>query len=394
MRLMMRLFVYWMIGLSTACVGPTPADDSAATTQLPLHGKPAAASRSSAFLQLDFLPAGVAADRDVVFVGSPLEGRVLAMAARTRQPLGELPAPPEGFILPLISKSVGRGLIAVLDAGGLPSPSPFVPASPTIYEYAYRLGPKGAFAARLVRSLRFKDVLVGFAEDIVRLDDGSYILSDAVLGALWQIDPDGEVSPGIVAKSSAAEDAIQQLRVCDYMPTIDVGGIPFLFSGRTIPGVSPIAVRHGQLYFYSPCAEGLYRVPLSVFSDSRPPHERASDIRLVSPKDDDVLVEQLLALTFDSSRPQDPYLYAADSLQMRIVQIDVRDGSRRIIASDPTLFNFPSSMAILPRPGCRSSLLVISNQQHRLTLTNDAITEDLLEPPFLMTEVDFQPGGR
>jgi len=101
-------------------------------------------ARSSVFAELTAIPAGVAAGANVVFVGSPLEGRVLALSARTASQVGELPPPPNGFALPFIMHSIGESRVAVLDAGGLPSPKPFVPANPTIYEYEYRFSQKGA----------------------------------------------------------------------------------------------------------------------------------------------------------------------------------------------------------------------------------------------------------
>jgi hypothetical protein len=378
------------IGLPSACSGPIPDEESTPSVQFALSGKDGRLPIASPYLRLRFLPAGVAADREVVFVGAPLEGRVFAMDTRRHLPLGELPVPPAGFVLPFIAKSVGSGEVAILDAGGVPSPSPFAPANPTIHEYSYRVGAKGEFEATLVRSLSFAGALVGFAEDIVRLKDGTYVLSDAVLGALWLVSPDGAVRTGIGAKTRAPEDEIPELKICDDMPQIDVGGLPFVFSGDTIPGVSSLVVRDTQLYFSSPCAGGLYRVPLATLFDSRLPHERASDIRLVSQKADNVLVEQLLGLTVDARHPNEPYIYAADSLRLRIVRIDIRNGGRMVIASDPPLFNFPSSMAMLPHAGRESSLLVVSNQQHRLPLTNMAISEDISTLPFLVTEINLR----
>ena len=109
----------------------------------------------------------------------------------------------------------------------------------------------------------------------------------------------------------------------------------------------------------------------------------------MSPKPDDIAVEQLLGLTFNLDRPGDPYLYAADSLQLRLLRVDPQTGRHTVVADDPVLFNFPSSLAFLPPAGAHgpSQLLVVSNQQHLTTLTNDAITEDMLQPPFLATKV-------
>lgn len=339
------------------------------------------------YARLDIIPAGVAGGDKVVFVGDPLEGRVLAFDRLTSAAIGELPAPANGFILPFMMHSVGSNRIAVLDAGGLPSPDPFVPASPTIYEYDYTVNADGSVTAALAHSVSFASAFIGFAEDFVKLSDGRFLLSDAILGSLWVAMPDDTIVPGIVPKTFEPQDAIPQLALCPEMPLTEVGGIPFLFSGSTLPGISPLAERSGVLYFYSPCAEGLYSVPIASLSDDRQPSERAADIRLVAPKPADVPVEQLLGLTFNPFSSTDHFLYAADSLQLRVIRLDVTTGKRQVVADDPTLFNFPSSTAFLPPLLGTSPLMVVSNQQHRLTLTNDAITEDLVQPPFIVAKV-------
>jgi hypothetical protein len=342
------------------------------------------------YASLDVIPAGVAGGKDVVFVGSPLEGRVLVLGRVSGMPIGELPPPPAGFFfLPFIMHSTGPNTVAVLDAGGLPSPDPFIPANPTIYEYSYDMTSSG-FTATLIKTVSFESAFIGFTEDFVKTSDGRWVISDAILGSLWVAETDGTVHAGIVPETFEPEDRIPELAFCETMPLITVGGIPFLFSGATLPGVSPLglAERDGVLYFYSPCAEGLYKVPLATLSDTtRPPSERADDIQLVAPKPSSIAVEQLLGLTFNPFNPKDRWLYAADSLQLQIIRIDVDNGRRQVVADDPTLFNFPSSTAFLPPVLGVSPLAVVSNQQHRLTLTNAAITEDLVQPPFIVAKV-------
>lgn len=322
-----------------------------------------------------------------MFVGSPFEGRVIALDRQTRNEIGSLPVPPEGFVLPYILRRIDERHIAVLDAGGLPSPSPFVPANPRIYEYEYAYN-GGSLSAELVRTVSFANVLIGFAEDIVPLPRGRYVLSDAVLGAIWVVDSDGSIRAGVGPKTSDPQDSLFPLAFCPSMPQITVGGLPFLFSGSTLPGVAALASRGNTLYFYSPCARGVYSIPISsLFDHRRLPYEKIADVQPVSLAAPGVAVEQLLGLTFNSFDPSDPYLYAADSLQLRVIRIDVASGRREVIASNPHLFNFPSSATFLPPVRGISPLIVVSNQQHRTTLTNDAIAEDVFEPPFIATEV-------
>lgn len=346
--------------------------------------------RSRPLKTLETLPAGVAGDARVVFVGMPLEGRVVALSRVSGRQVGELPLPETGFVLPFMLHTLGPGRLGVLDAGGLPSPAPFVPANPTIYEYSYSFDGPEAFSAQLTRTVSFASATIGFAEDFVALDDGRYLLSDAVRGALWLAESDGRVVPALAPRDDTPEQAIAELAHCPAMPTIEVGGLPFLFSGSTLPGVSPLALRDGTLYFYSPCAEGLFAVPLASLLDARAPHERAADIELVSPKPSEIPVEQLLGLTFNPYDTSDPFLYAADSLQLRIIRIDPATGEREVLDDDERLFNFPSSLAFVPSIPGFASLLVVSNQQHRTPLTNHAITEDATLSPYIVATTTWR----
>lgn len=335
--------------------------------------------------------AGVACGNAVVFVGEPLNGSVAVLSRATAQQIAQLPPPPNGFVLPFIMHSLGDGHLAVLDAGGLPQPLPFVPANPVIYEYAYRFSPLQGFSASLVRTISFASVLVGFPEDFVHLDDGRYLLSDAVLGSIWIAEPDGTIVPGIVPLTFDPQNLIPTLALCPTMPEITVNGFPFLFTGSTIPGVSPMAVRNGTVYYYSPCTRGIYSFPLSILSDNRQPYQRAADIKLVAAAPADVEVEELLDFSFNPFNPFDPYLYATDPLQLQVIRVDLSNGTRQVIASGPKLFDFPSSLGFLPTIGPVSELVVVSNQQERSPLTNDAVAQTTFRLPFVVAKILVLP---
>ena len=335
--------------------------------------------------------AGVAGGDRVIFVGEPLGGSVVALSRFSGRRIGQLPPPPNGFVLPFIMHSLGEGRVAVLDAGGLPQPSPFVPANPVIYEYAYGFSAENNFSASLIRTISFAGVLVGFPEDFVHLDDGRYLLSDAVLGSIWIVTPDGSIAPGIVPKSFDPPDFIPTLALCATMPEITVNGYPFLFSGSTLPGVSPLAVRNDTVYFYSPCARGIYAFPLAILSDGRAPYQRASDIQLIAPTPPNVQVEELLDFSFNPFDPKDPYLYAADPLKLHVIRIDLSNGARQVVASGSRLFDFPSSLAFLPIIGPASELVIVSNQQERTPITNDAVSETTFKLPFIVAKILILP---
>lgn len=339
------------------------------------------------------IPGGIAADADTIFIGSPLEGRVLVLSRATGQQIGELPQPPGHMILPLILHQIGPSRVAVLDTGGFPAPGE-IDAQPTIYEYTYtNVG--GSFTAQLARTVSFEGHRVGYAEEFAYLGNGKYLVPDAVYGAIWRVDTDGTVRPGLGPKTYADADAIPQLVYCKTMPQITVGGLPFLFTGSTVPGVAGIAVRDETVYFYSSCAASLYRIPLGSLSDARTPWKRADDIKLIASKPAGVEIEEILDMQFNPYDPSDKYLYAADALQLQFIRIDPHNGKRQILGEDPHLFNFPSSLAFLPPGGhgCGRrggpSLLVFSNQQHRDPLLNSALDGvDYTQPPYVVTQVD------
>lgn len=376
-----------------ACgVSSTGATEKTGTTSEAVSGAPVAVTDQSVSLEYAAvpsslpLPAGVAGDFNVFFVGSPLDGRVLAFSRADRSELGPLPQPPGGFILPFILHSLGPGRLAVLDAGGFPSPKPLVVANPIIYEYDYSYE-GGTFQATLSRTIRFTNANIGFSEDMLPLPDGGYLLSDAVFGSIWRVDPTGAVFPGIVPKTFDPADAIPQMVFCSTMPEVQVGGVPFLFTDSTVPGVASFVLRDGTVYFNSSCAGAVFKFPFAILFDGRQPFERAADIQVVSPKPANVLVEELLEMTLNPFDPADGFIYAADALQLRLIKIDPTTGERTVVANNPTLFNFPASLGFVPRGDGPGDLLVVSNQQQLTPLLNDAITQDMTQLPYLVTEV-------
>ncbi len=346
------------------------------------------------YLELDPpFPAGVAAGERVVFVGDPLEGRVFEYSRQSGRQLGELPQPPVPFVLPFMMKHIAPNKVAIMDAGGFPTPLPLVPANPTIYEYTYS-AQGNTVNATLTRSVPFSSALVGFAEDIVLLKDGRYLLADAVLGSIWIANTNGTIVPGIVPKTFEPADAIPQLYFCPTMPTVQVGGVPFLFSDATVPGISTITERDGIVYFANACTGNVYKVPLASLSDSRQPWQRAQDIRVLSPKPASTQVEELLSMIFDPSNPHEHFMYAADAMRLRLIRINTLTGERQVLADDHELFNFPSSLSFMPPLGHDEifpQLVVVSNQQQLTPITNDLAPGDNFEFPFIATRVVLKP---
>jgi hypothetical protein len=104
-----------------------------------------------------------------------------------------------------------------------------------------------------------------------------------------------------------------------------------------------------------------------------------------------VPVEELLDFSFNPFNPLDRYLYAADPLKLRIIRIDLVSGSRQVVATGANLFDFPSSLGFLPTVGSVSELVVVSNQQERSPLTNDAVSQTTFNLPFIVAEIFLTP---
>jgi hypothetical protein len=376
---------------SASTTGPSGTVEATGTSQAALQVATTRDSVSFEFSSVTYLPAGVAAGQQLYFIGDPLDGRVFAYSRLTNQQVGELPQPPGGFVVPFILHELGEGRVGVLGAGGVPQIKPFVPANPVIYEYTYSFDPVSGFSTNLARLVSFANQLIGFPEDFVRLDDGRELLTDSVLGSIWVVQNDGTVVPGIVPKTFNTEDAIPTMVVCPTMPEVTVNGVPFLFTGSTIPGIESITSRNGIVYFHSPCARGIYTFPVAILSDNRQPYQRAADIRLLAATPANIQVEELLEMQFNPFDRDDPFMYAAHGMQLEILRVDSRTGAREVIAHDPTLFDFPSSIAFLPPLGGLggefTSFYVVSNQQERTPITNDAVTQDSFNLPFPLTEV-------
>lgn len=343
-----------------------------------------------AYARRGTLVSAAAGDSRLVFVTQPLTASVAVLDRFTGQQLGQLPPPPGGWLLPFSLRVPRDGHVVVLDSGGFPSPTS--PAVPRIYDYSVFYNPHTLqLHATLTRIVRFDGLPVVFAEDVEVSASGHYVVSESIIGALWVIKPDGSIAPGLFPSDG---QPIATLAPCAFTPTT-VGGLPFTTAGNFAPGVVGLAERAGQLFFSTTCHGGVYRVPMASLLDAtRSPAARAQDIRPVSPRAPGTASETLHGLAFNRAHPGDDALYAADSLRLRIVRIDTRDGSRQVVASDPVLFNFPSKLQFLPPVNGVAPLLVASDQEHRLKLINAALQDDQLQPPWLLTKVYAWPPHR
>jgi hypothetical protein len=339
------------------------------------------------FARRDALVHGVAGDERLVFVTEPLASRVVALDRFTGREVAELPAPLGGFALPFTLRVPRPGRLVVMDPGGFPNPA--VPSVARVYDYDYRYDvATRRLRATLVRTVRFDGLPVVFAEDLETLRDGSYVLAESILGALWVIRPDGSILPGVVPDSFAPGAGIPQLGPCPFGPTVTADGVPLAAAGDFGPGVGSVAERGRWLYFSGTCQGAVHRIPVASLSDTtRSPQRRADDIELVSPRPADPAGAILKGLTFNRFDPSDDDLYALEAAALRLVRINTRTGARTVLGADPTLFHFPVAAAFLPPVAGLSPLVVASDQEHRFAAINAAIPSDRFTPPWLLTRV-------
>lgn len=330
------------------------------------------------FGRLDSTITSVAGDRSLVFVTEPLAGRVTILDRVTGRHLGELAGPDGGFIFPFIVRVPRPGRVVVLDAGGLPGPVPAAPAR--VYDIDVRQR-RHAIESTVVRTVSFAGLPVIFIDDVEVTSTGQYVAAESILGALWVIETDGTVRPGIFPTSGVP---IPELGPC-VIPDAVVDGIVFRAPGNFGPGVQSLAEKDGILYFASTCRGGVSGVPLASLSDARSPEERAADIFDLSPRVGDS--EVIHGLAVDRSDPDDRWLYASDSFRLQVIRIDVHTGERQVVARDSRLFNFPSKLQFLPPLLGIAPLAVASDQEHRLALINSALSADITQPPWLVTKI-------
>jgi hypothetical protein len=365
---------------------PAGADPTPYETAAPPRVVPGRNGLAVDYAHSDTLTSAAAGDSRLVFVTQPL-GRTVAVFDRfSGRQLGQLPAPPDGWLLPFSIRVPREGHVVVLDSGGFPNPS--VPSVARVYDYDVRLDPATRrLDARLTRSVRFDGLPLVFAEDVEVIPGGLYVVSESIVGALWVIHSDGTIAPGLFPSTGVP---IAALAPCLFLPTV-VGDVPFAIAGNFGPGVVGLAERGGQLYFSSTCNGGVSRVPVASLLDAtRDPFARADDIRSVSPRPPGI-AETLHGLAFNHAGADGRWLYAADSLRLRVIRIDTRTGAREVVATDEVLFNFPSKLQFLPPVAGLAPLLVASDQEYRLPSINAAIAADITQPPWIVTKVYVAP---
>ncbi|MDQ3031913.1 MAG: hypothetical protein M3Y87_05800 [Myxococcota bacterium] len=380
-----RTSIALSLAILAGCSEPLPADEIEAPGQAE-EALAIAVTRNAIaydFAQRDNLPHGVAGDERFVFTAEPLNGRVVALDRFTGREVGVLPPPARGWLLPFAMHITPEGTLVVLDPGGFPAPG--VLTEPELHEYAYSWNRRTRrLDATLVRTISLAGYPIVFPEDFEITDEGLWVISEAGIGALWVITPEGSVQPGVFPAGFAPADMIPALSGCPFPDGVVVDDVPLQLAGGFAPGVGSLESRDGQLYFGNTCTGGLWGIPIASLTDARAPHERAADIVRVVERPEGVLAEALKGLNF---REGEDWLYALDPFQLQVIRIDVETGEREVVLRDDVLLNFPISSTFLPPVLGISPLVVVSDEEHRMAALNVAIPEDIFERPFLITKL-------
>ncbi len=342
---------------------------------------------------MDFIH-GVAGDSNLVFTVYTFSGKVVAMDRFSGRIVGEA-AIPNPF-LPFSLRIPRPGTIMLLDVGALPG---FPVSVPRLHEYTYSYK-GGRFTMTLKRSLHIQntDPAPGFVSDLEYVPSlGGYLLADQVLGGVWFVrESDLSVTAAIAPQSPAFTDALPAfagtlwptVQTWDFYNSGSDKAIPYGLLGNFAAGINYIAANDTHLYWPSAIQGAIYRIPLSVFKDNRQPWERAQSAELISPLPAGEGPMIFTGLSFNKYSRNDDSLYAADGMHHRILRIDIHTGARQVIVEDPLLFDGPVATAFLPQHGGVSTMVVVSDEEHRVAgIANEHITQDMLAPPWIVAKV-------
>jgi hypothetical protein len=391
---MMKVLWVAVLGLVMGCgvaVEPPAPDEPALTTRQD-ELRVAVGPRGIAydFAHRDTLTRGIAGDERYVFVGEVFAGRVVVLNRFTGEQEGVLPTPPQGWGLLFGPKLLRPGLLYVLDAGAFPAPGVLANARVHLYRYWHD---SAGFHAIIVRTDDFTAAFAqagfqsAFASDLAVLPDGGYILTEQITGSLWRVTPSGQILRGVVPRSGAMQDAIPQLAGCLFPAgtVVNFAGVPFSFFGDFAPGANYVATNGHELFWESPCQQAIFALPLWVFYDFRQPWERINSARVVSRATK--RAEILGGMAFNPYDPFDHGLYVADPYVSRITRVNTVTGVREAVVSDPVLFNAPANVAFLPPVLGVTPLMVASSQEHRLAAINSQLSQDIVQPPWVVTKI-------
>lgn len=213
-------------------------------------------------------------------------------------------------------------------------------------------------SANLARKVSFAGLPVVFAEDVEVTSSGLYVVAESVIGALWVIQTDGSIVPGVFPRPGVPIPALAP----GILPPVTIEGIPFVIAGSFAPEVVSLTSRDDQLFFSGTATGGLSRIPIASLTDPlRSPDQRAADIVAVSPEPVGV-VETFEGITANPFNRFDPWIYACDSFHLQLIRIHSQTGVRKVVASDPVLFNFPLKVQFLSPVFGLSPLVVASDQ--------------------------------
>lgn len=328
----------------------------------------------------------------------------------TTEVVGELPAPPNGWILPFKTffSQVESNTLYVLDVGGFPAVGLYFAPIISKYTYTYESSTK-TFTATFVSSLTLPQPAnapnpIGFCADPIELENGDILFPDQFWGALYLLKPDGTCEYVLGPQNSGLENGFDQLK--SGLFPVDLADIwfngsmrqpvHFKFAGASptdggfAPGLNYLSKTNTHLYFQSLNAQAFYRMPIAALYDNRQAWERISSVEIFweIPTETDATApggpKLFAAHTFNQYNPLDTKLYVTDLARGAVSTLDTTLGSdqeMQILIQDTNLLDSAVSIAFLPPVLGKPIMVVANDQEFLLPGLNGYIPFDPTQPP-------------
>lgn len=349
----------------------------------------------------------VTGDERLVFTGvlpSLSVAPAVVVASRiTGAPVGTLPPPPSGFILPTCVKVVsystlgGRtsGELLVIDNAGLPPT-----ARPIAYRYHYSYAPMAGFSATLVGALPLPVLTttppsppngVGYASGLLVLDPSTFIITDALSGGAWVCNSSftcqlGIVSPDLAPGAAAPFSGVGRAPSGGERPYTFVLPTP-IFPGAF--GAAYVAKTDEVCVERAAAPGGLWCIARTTLLDLAT-SPLAKTKRVVVPPTAGVS-DAGHGIAADRFHPASPWLYWARSFDNTVRRVNVETLQVEVVAHSTQLFDFPTGLDVLPPLVAGSPLTTLGvamGQEENNALLNTALGgTDAFVAPTLISAV-------
>lgn len=305
----------------------------------------------------------VTGDEHLVFTGVlPSVSVTPAVVAANRlsgAPVGSLPPPAGGFVLPTSVKVISyqgctshtSGELAVIDNRGLP-PN----AHPIAYVYSYSYSASAGFAAQLTASHPLPDLTaappslpngIGYASGLLVLG-GTRIITDAAVGSVWTCDAsfscalallDADLGPG-PASTATGTGRAPGGGERPYTFTLPTPIFPGVFGAAHVAKTDEVCVERAA------APGGLWCIARATLLDTLTPPFAKTKRAVVPPQTG--LSDAGHGIAADKFHPTSPWLYWARSYDNTVRRVNVETLEVQTVVTSVQLFDFPTGLDALP----------------------------------------------